>query len=283
VLGTTLPTTVHNQRAEVTAPPIWVPQFSLGLRYADRLKPLVRDKDWQAARAAARGATEDSMANERWDIELDVIYYMTSAIDRTDATLKDVLVTFRTLNPQGAIDPPLTIYPGDCVDPNRALLPGEQCKKLRSRTVINGQDQIAVRLGGDYNLLPGLFTVRAGGSYETDGQTPSWMSPFQYMASRIGLHAGFTARVAQKTDISVGFAYFIQKDVRLQLNPKSSGQYNIFRSDPERYHLATGKLDGTAEVEVPNSASPVAGPFFANAGSYYYDLSVLSASISQRF
>jgi hypothetical protein len=282
-IGVNTPTTTHNQSAEVSAPPIWVPQLSAGIRYADRLKPRVRDKSRKAAHAASRGVTEDSMETERWDIELDVIYFFTSAVDRTDVTLPDVQVTLRTLNAAGGEDPPLTAWGGDCVDPKRMLMPDEVCKKRVNSVRINGRDQIAARLGGDYNILPGLFTVRAGASYETDGQAPSWMSPFQFMARRIGVHTGVTVRIARKTDVSLGFAWFIQKEVRLQLNPLSSGQYTFYQADPERYHLAPGELDGVAAIEVPNTSSPKPGPIFVNAGSQHYALSVLSASISQRF
>jgi len=282
--GTTLPSQGPNQRIEVNAPPIWAPQLSFGIRYADRLQPLVHDGDWRAAKLAAPQGPEDSMQTERWDIELDLIYYMTSVHDRTDVRLKDVAVAFRTINAQGTVDPPFTVLVGDCVKPNRPLGAGEACEVQRARIEINGQDQITLRLGGDYNILPGLLSVRGGASYETDGQAPSWMSPFQYMAGRIGLHAGLTVRVARKTDISVGFAHFFQKAVRLQLHPERIGEYySRYRADPERYHIALGEHDGTAAIEVPNGGRPLPGPYFVNAGSYYYDLSVLSASIARHF
>lgn len=282
-IGSTLPFTTHNQFAEVSAGPVWVPQLSAGIRFADRLKPRVKDAQW-AETVKARGETEeDSMASERWDIELDVIYYFTSFQDRTDLTTNSAVVDLRTIDAGGNEAAPFQVNVGDCVVPNRPLLPMEQCQKRLVRIPINGKDQLTFRLGGDYNILPGVFTVRAGVSHELDGQDPGWMSPFQYMARRTGIHAGVTLRVAGRTDLSLGFAHFIQKDVQLQVNPESEGDFRVYRLDPGRYNLATGPLDGTASVEIPNSSRPTPGPYYVNAGSYFYDLTVLSASISQKF
>jgi hypothetical protein len=286
-LDSTVPYTLHNQAAEVSAGPVWVPQLSAGIRFADRLKPRVKDKSWGATMKSNGGLEEDSMASERWDIELDVIYYMASFQDRTDVTTKTALVELRTVAPDGSRGAtPISV--GDCIKPNRALMPMEECQLRRVRIPTKGQDQMTFRLGGDYNILPGLFTVRAGASYETDGQTPDWMSPFQYMAGRIGLHSGLTVRIAGRTDFSLGFAYFMQKEVRTQINPESlaTGDYRFYLADPDRYHIANGGvggLDGTAMIEAPNSSRPLPGPYYVNAGSYFYDLSVLSASISQKF
>jgi hypothetical protein len=267
-----VPTFSSNQQAVVSAPPIWVPQVSAGLRYADRLKPLQRGE-----------VTEDSMESERWDVELDLIYYFTSALDRTQADMENASATFRTRNVDGTLDRPIPALVGDCIGPADQLQGRELCER-RSRTEINGSDQAAARLGADYNVLPGLFTLRAGLSYETDGQAPSWRSPFLYLAGRTGLHAGFTVRIASKTDVSFGFAHFIQKEVRLQVNPESAFEYRAFLDDPERYHLAPGEeLDGPAGIEVPNTGRAAPGPYYANVGSSYYDLSVLSASVSQHF
>ena len=126
----------------------------------------------------------------------------------------------------------------------------------------------------------------------------------QYLAGRIGLHSGFTVRIAKKTDITFAFAHFIQEETRLQINPQRAGDYRAFQAEqvrlnqPDRFHIATGRgipdvmgngadaagpFDGTAAVEIPNGMQKTPGPYFANAGSYYYNLSVLSLSISQRF
>ena len=284
-IGSAIPTTSPNQRGIVDSPPIWVPQLSLAVRYADRLKPappMTRE-----AKRAAAGVVEDSMQNERWDLELDVVYYLTSAYDTVTLTNTNAELTLLNINPSGTVSEiPSSV--GKCVEPNLMAVAGQQIcpkKARRIETKQGGKDQLTFRVGGDYNVLPGLFTVRAGASYETDGQDVEYLSVLNYMLQRIGVHAGLTLRLAKKTDVSLGFAYFIQKDVRLQVSDDvDAASYNPKFATAE-YHYAEGALDGSAHVEVPNGDSTRVppGPFYLNAGSYTSDLSVVSLTVAQHF
>lgn len=304
-LASGIPTTNHNQPGNVDSGPVWVPQLSFGLRYADRLKPLQSDDEWDTAKTAAKGVVEDSMATERWDIEADVIYYMTSQFDRSAFTSGSAKARFQQALADGTISPSQILYAGDCIephgdaagDPENPPPAGDVCTKRLVKSQLNGKDQITVRVGGDYNFLPGLFSMRAGFSYETDGQDPEFLNIMQYMYRRVGLHAGATVRLAGKTDISVGFAHFLQRDLRLQINSDSEGDFRPYR-DP-MYHFAAGRgiagpgdpasadqpgpFDGTAGFEAGNGQSREPGPYFINAGSFYYNLSVLSIEITQHF
>jgi long-subunit fatty acid transport protein len=248
------------------------------------------------------------MSNERWDIELDLVYYFTSMYDYTQFTNSNAEIDLVTIDGNGT-ESGFTTAVGDCIDPP-VLAPGELCRKRRVRTQINGKNQATARLGADYNVLPGLFTVRGGVSYETDGQDVEWLNVQQYMYGRTGLHTGFTVRIADKTDFSFGFAHFIQKDIKLQVSGRYADYIQLYRQastpeaqamgiSPDTYHLqfgsgfavdptgpeamAKGPFDGAAGVEVPNSGQVEPGPYFINAGSYYYNLSVLSVEVTQRF
>jgi len=155
-----------------------------------------------------------------------------------------------------------------------------------------------VRAGGDYNVLPGLLAVRAGLSYEARGQDPAMLNVMNYMLSRTGVHLGFTLRVAGKTDVSFGYAHFFQENVELQvyngqgvstLDPRWRTAAYHFKpgagvADQMGNNAAGGSFNGVAGVEVPN-ADPAypAGPYFVNAGSYYYHLDVVSLSFAQHF
>jgi hypothetical protein len=294
-LASAIPTTNHNQPGIVDSGPVWVPQLSAGVRYADRLKPLPGDDEWDKAKAAAKGEVEDAMATERWSVEADVIYYMTSAFDRSAFTSPSAQASFQGVNANGSLAQPFDLYAGDCIEPNPEAA-GTACTKRLVKTDLKGKDQITLRVGGDYNVLPGLFAVRAGFSYEQDGQDPKWLNIMQYMYGRMGFHGGATVRIAGKTDLSIGFAHFIQKDLRLQINPASQGDYRQYKS-PE-YHFAPGSgindstgvgadskgpFDGVAGIEVGNGQSREPGPYFVNAGSYYFNLSVLSVEVTQHF
>jgi hypothetical protein len=292
-VGSSIPTTSNNQPGVVDSPPVWAPQLTLGVRYADRLKP--RFKDLRAAHAAAEKVVEDHMLTERWDLELDLIYYFTSVYDKQQYTTRDAQVVLRSIDANGVISE-IDASPGDCQlrDPMTNNCIGDRIV----RTNLGGKDQITARLGGDYNLLPGLLAVRGGVSYETRGQDPDMLNVLNYMLSRTGLHAGFTLRVADKTDISFGFAHFFQEKVRLQVfdNELTSRLPPIFRT--AQYNFKPGKgvpdmtgmgaeqggFDGIAGVEIPNAdlAYPT-GPYFVNAGTYFYHLDVVSLSFAQHF
>jgi hypothetical protein len=298
-IGSAIPTTSPNQRGVVDSPPIWVPQLSLGVRYADRLKPappMTRE-----AKRAAAGVVEDSMQNERWDIELDVVYYLTSVYDEVTLTNSSAELTLRNLNPDGTVSEiPSSV--GKCIEPNLMAVAGEEIcpkKARRIRTEQGGKDQITFRVGGDYNVLPGLLALRAGGSYETDGQDVEYLGVLNYMLQRIGVHGGLTLRVAHKTDISLGFAHFIQKDVRLQVSDDADAATYDRRYKTAEYHFEAGagvpdamgmgagggSFDGNAKVELPNgdSVRTVPGPFYLNGGTFTSAMSVLSLTFAQHF
>jgi len=299
-VGSAIPTTTHNQAGIVDSPPIWVPQASLALRYADRLQP--RLAPTKQALKAAKGVVEDAMQTERWDVELDAVYYFNSVYDSSSFISDQAELTLRNLNADGVTISEIPSYVGKCVEPNPNAVAGESVcpKKTRiTKTELGGQDQLTLRVGGDYNVLPGLLAVRGGLSYETNGQDVEYLSVLNYMFKRIGLHAGLTVRVAGKTDISFGFAHFLQEDIRLQVSTDpdaatyerkyKTAEYNFMPGagvgDASGNGANAGGFDGNAKVEVPNgdSARAVPGPFYVNAGSYYYHLDVVSLSFAQHF
>jgi long-subunit fatty acid transport protein len=295
-VGSSVRSVSPNQPGTVNSPPIWVPQATFSLRFADRLKP--RPKG-DAAHEAAGGVVEDHMSNERWDIEADAVYYFNSVYDaikftNTGATLD--VVSIDAMGNRGSI--PASV--GKCQvapDPVTKMCPNPS---RLTTTPYHGKDQISVRVGGDYNLFPGLFAVRGGVSYETDGQDPQYFNVRNYMLSRTGIHAGVTLRVAEKTDISFAWAHFFQRDVTLQVNDThTASPYPRDLKNPT-YHFKPGKgvadvegngadakngFDGIAGVELPNGdlTRTEIGPDFINAGSYYYHLDVASMTFTQHF
>ena len=290
-LGSSLPTTTPNQPGVVDSPPIWAPQLTLALRVSDLLKPRV-----EGPRAAHElGKTvEDHMETERWDAEVDFVYYFTSVYDRAQFTTRDAQVTLQSIDANGMPLPHLPASPGDCLRRVDNNCVGDRVVK----TELGGKDQFTVRAGGEYNPLPGVLALRAGASYEARGQQPEMLNVLSYMLSRTGLHAGVTLRVASKTDISIGYAHFIHEDVRLQVNdgfpasryePKfRMAKYNFKPgkgvADLSGAGAESGGFDGSAGVEVPNAdVSFLVGPYFINAGSYHYHLDVLSLAFTQHY
>jgi long-subunit fatty acid transport protein len=297
--GSSIPTTSHNQPGVVDSPPIWAPQLSLGVRFADRLRPKPRDR--AAARVAAGRSVEDHMLTERWDIEFNAVYYFNSVFDQTSFTnSSSTRLVLRNIDALGNIGSvPSSV--GQCLerDPETMNCIGDRLTQV----LFAGKDQLSLRLGGDYNVLPGLLAVRGGVSYETDGQEVEYLNLLFYMLGRTGVHAGFTLRIAEKTDISFGFAHFFQKNVRLQVNTEDAATYRP-QYKTARYHFQPGRgvdaapteivpdavttpgdFDGNAMVDVPNGDAlrTTPGPHFVNAGSYYFHLDVFSLTFTQHF
>jgi hypothetical protein len=284
VINGTVPTTMHNQPGSVSSPPISAPQLTFAVRYAQRLKPRVKTETWKSAQLAAGPRVEDSMANERWDIEFNAVVYFNSVSDEqvfaSDAR-GGAQVSLVGSQPGGIITR-LPARVGSCTKQNAE----KDCiGQWEVPTLFRGKDQLSLRLGGDYNILPGLLAVRAGVSHETDGQDVEFLNITNYMLGRTGLHLGATVRIADKTDFSIGFAHFIQKDVRLNPNPKSGTVSPFFSMEPDKYNYHPDQADGIGRVEVAYGGkdADVDGPNFVNVGSYFYDLDVLAVQLSQHF
>jgi hypothetical protein len=245
-------------------------------------------------RRAAAGVVEDSMQNERFDVELDAIYYVTSVYDRAQFTTGNSELTVRTIDPSGRLGS-LPGSPGDCTKRDAS----NNCVGKRLvKTDYDGKDQITLRLGGDYNVLPGLLALRAGVSYETRGSDPSDLNVLNYMLSRYGIHGGLTLRVAGKTDVSFGYAHFIHEDIALQVfdgegtsklpvryrTAKYNFQPGAGAPDIDDMGADRGGFDGVAGIEVPNADQAYEeGPYYVNAGRYYFSLDVVSLSVAQHF
>jgi long-subunit fatty acid transport protein len=294
-IGTSVPQTTNNVVASVSAPPIYVPQLSLGVRYASRLQP--EPKDRAKAKVAAGRTVEDHMQTERWDVEFDAIYYMNKANDQTLATITGGTLTLPQLGPDGTVTQSKPFEIGHCTVP----LVDKVCPNSSRLVVLphNGKNQMSMRFGGDYNVLPGLLALRAGVSYETDGQQIQFIEFTNYMLQRVGLHVGFTVRVAKKTDISFAFAHFIQEHVKLQVNDTQAA-YPARYKDP-KYNFEPGAgvgdanmqnananngFDGVAQQPLPNGTMRTVsevGPDFVNAGTYYVNLDVASMTLTQHF
>lgn len=267
--------TAEDRVGRVNSPPIWVPQLSLGIRYAKRLYPRPdSDERWQLVRRANGRDVQDAMATERWDVEADAIVYFNAASDASRFVGQEQTVVLRSVRADGSPGSTAEAFIGQCV-PNGS----DPCATREVPSYLHGKTQLSLRLGGEYNIILGILAVRAGVSYETHGQDPAYVNITNYQLGRTGLHVGATWRIAGQTDFSVAYAHFFQKSVALTVNDKSP-----FRtSEPDKYHVVTGDNDGMARFAVADAADAVEGPLFANAGTFYYHLDVLSVALAQHF
>ncbi|MAT24270.1 MAG: hypothetical protein CMN29_04755 [Sandaracinus sp.] len=164
-------------------------QLAFGLRYADRIAPRPRNPD-DVSRLSGR--VEDPMANERFDIELNVVYERNSRVDDFNVNLPT--------NPDPSSNGLWTILADTGIP---ASIPPSL------RLPHNWQDQLSVRLGADYNIMPGLAAIRVGFSFETKGIEDGYEQIDFLPFMRFGGHIGLTMRVGM-FDLTLAYAHIHQ-------------------------------------------------------------------------
>jgi long-chain fatty acid transport protein len=171
-------------RSTVFVPrPWWI---TFGVRYADRITRRPDDPD---APGRQSGLVQDPMSSERWDIEANLTYEKNSKVDRFDVMIEGL----------------------DAEQGSPLVPPGGINASASVRE--NWQDQLSVRVGGDWNVIRGKLALRSGFSYETNGFTgigskTSKGGTIEFMPlQRFGLHLGLTGRI-KRAELTGGFAYY---------------------------------------------------------------------------
>ncbi|MCS6798111.1 MAG: outer membrane protein transport protein [Myxococcota bacterium] len=186
--------TTRFEDVALEAPQPW--SVGLAVRFAQRFAP--RPRDPRAVRRLS-GRVEDAMSNERFDVELDVQYERNSIVD-------DLVIRFPDAPERRALAVPE--WDGTMVVPNTLPVPPRIAIPHRWK------DQLSVRLGGDFNAIPGMAAVRLGVSYETGGVRPAYANLDFWPVERIGVHAGLTARLGN-LDVSLAYAHFFQQTLEV--------------------------------------------------------------------
>lgn len=130
--------------------------------------PRAKAADAPGAATSGVPAYRDPIANDVFDVELDVTYAHNSSV-------QDLQIRF----PTGITIPWAA---GGAVPPN-ADVPHHY------------KDVVGLRLGGDYVIIPDRLAVRAGGFFETQGQDPAYANIDFVPAQRLGVSGGGTLRL----------------------------------------------------------------------------------------
>jgi long-chain fatty acid transport protein len=133
------------------------------------------------------GAVRDPMADDVFDVELDVSYTRNSAYDRIQLRFPE--------------DPVIVVQGTGGSVPQNADVP----------LAIKG-DTIGLRLGGEYVILPARLAVRAGGWWEPDVQRPEYLNVAVVASQRFGLALGGAVRVGP-VDIEAGYMHVFFDEV----------------------------------------------------------------------
>lgn len=209
----------------------------------------------------------DPMAQDIWDLELNLTWANDSAIDTLQIRFPGTAD-----GTNGVI--PVAGTPGT-VPPN-ADIPH------------NYNDVIGVRLGGDYNAVPNKLAIRAGAFFESpaapnkNGQ--NYLMATDFMAgTRVGLAIGATLRIPLKKDVppteggavefSLGYMHMFVTDLS---NDGSQGGIRALAGTACETGLPSS---GTC----PNGVQSFRTSWFANLGTISSSLDVINIGASYRF
>lgn len=245
-----IPTTVTVDDTELDAPQ--PATLTFGARYAHRLRPRAYSARERAELVEAgesssmpEGTFHDSMTDELFDVELDVVYEFNSHVKDFVIHMPETAnIRYREYNGSDMITANAVAAPREIVLPHR------------------WDDQISVRLGGDVNVIPGKLAIRAGANFETRGVNPSYQSLDFMPAQRVGVHLGATWRVGD-FDLSLALAHIFQETITV--NPNNND--GIDQEDEARLEQISADNDG----------------FIVNAGKYTASWNVVSIGMNYRY
>jgi long-subunit fatty acid transport protein len=242
-----------------------------GIRYADRFAPRPKGTGRDEADPASVEVIHDPLQDERWDIELDVQYELNSRNDKQVLTYYECDLPPTDPNAATQCPPRATILfvPESGAMPMPIEFPhpsGPQDTQIEK----HWKDQVSLRLGGTYNVLPGKLGISAGTHYETRGVDPSYMQIDFWPVSRFGLSGGVTVRVFKSIDLVLSYAHIFQETI-VVAPPEHQNRSEIYAcyspppADPnvpppmQTCHAPAGKV-----VTIDKSAGPPIGKTDAN-------------------
>ncbi len=190
------------------------------------------------------GPKSNLSRDEYGDIELDVYWVNTKNIDAYRLKLYEIddrgpaRIDF-TSDPRGTPAPL----------PPQAVIPH------------HWRNTYGFRLGGDYNLLPGIVSLRGGISYESSGARTPYMNIDYFVTQKVGLHIGGSVQLGDMVKLSVAYAHLFYPGVDV---PVGEGRLPEIVAIP-----------ATPPNPVPARA--------VNEGSYRPRLDVVSVQANVRF
>ncbi len=139
-------------------------------------------------RESATGV-RDPLADDVFDVELDVSYTKNSDYDRAQLRFPAS---------------PAVPVKGTA---NGAVVPENNDMEFRVK-----RDSVGVRLGGDYVVMPARLAVRAGGFWEPNVQNDEYANVSFLASQRIGLSVGGTYRLSM-VDIEAGYMHVFFSEI----------------------------------------------------------------------
>ena len=140
------------------------------------------------------------------------------------------------------------------------------------------KDVFGVRLGGDYNVLPDRFALRAGGFYESQAAVPQYQNIDFDAASRFGLALGATLRFRvgeHPLDVMAGYGHVFFATLS-NTDPSAKGLPAL---TGEPCQGGAGPTNGTC----PGGSQSYRTPWAVNLGTITSSIDVLNLGVSWGF
>lgn len=212
-------------------------EAKLGVRFHWPLSKPAERPSWAQGSKTVR----DPLSEDLFDVEANFTYANNAAVQNIGITFKPGVIINGTSG--GTL-------------PTDASIPH------------NWRDVFGVRLGGEYNLLPGRLALRAGGFYESSGQDPRYLNIDFHLSERVGLAGGVTVRVGP-VDITAAY------------------QHTFFGTTDNGGRGALYGLSGDAATATPEAAGKPGGPYrtyqVINGGKLESELNEVALGGTLRF
>ncbi len=280
--------------------------LTVGARWAEALEP--------RGRAPTLADPDDPLGTELWDVELDVSYQFNARFSKTTVAVEDSCDTdasgARILeDPTGnlhrgcqRIEFRSTDASGNLVR-DQIDVPAEGLNEFSFDRHL--KDQVVVRLGGSYAIVPRALAVNAGVYYETRGVDPSYASIDAMPFARVGTGVGVVWRVGQ-FDLMAAYGHVFSETIVVGAprhaarqsatgdpssgfdktvgQPCGLGDPTCVDPQPLEETSAPSDPDGVAKLEQSSFIeTTTAQNRVVNSGKYSADFDVFSVGLAYRF
>ncbi|MFT3923414.1 MAG: hypothetical protein QM778_12840 [Myxococcales bacterium] len=142
-------------------------------------------------RGHTHGTKFDPMRDEVGDVELDAYFVNTANVNNYRLTLYDAG------------------NPNDLAKINFSSDPTGAAVALPANANIphNWRNVYGFRVGGDYNVIPALLSLRAGFSYESSAVRSPYMNLDYFVQQKVGLHLGASVMVGSMVKLTLAYAH----------------------------------------------------------------------------
>lgn len=251
--GSSMPTTSVVNGTTLNAGQPW--QFMFGFRYSDRIR---RRNYEHGPLGDTLPQVDDPMWTENFDIELDVNYLHLAQVG--DFVIANPAGSSVVLNRVGNA-------PTNVPVPTTLPLPH------------GWSDALQFRLGGDVNIVPGTFALRAGASFELplNSDFVRYAQNDFMQGWNLGLFLGATLRI-DRFDVSAAYGHVFAETV----NVSAGNLRGISATSTQGQCMGDPAYDPSNPV-VSRGCYPSGFGGVVNNGSYTQELNVFSLALGYHF